>query len=337
MNSISKKKKLMRLKILLFLLLVLLISGVYYHHLAQILPSQMAAERWRGQNNTDFLQYSVFFPADKRLEKMEIEEQREAIQRLLLETVMIDDRNKRQWIDAYSSESKVMATSEHGSVSLQAFGIGGDYFFFHPLLLVDGVFIGDGDISKHRVVLDDTAAWGLFGSSNVMGMEVKINDQLFVVAGVVHNDSNVFTNRTKSDSGSIYLHYSIFNALCDVGINSYEVILPELVSGYSNSVLARVFSPESGEIVQNSNRFHLSTISKRAFTTSAMIIQQRGIAWPYFENAARLIEYRLVHIFWFMLLLLFILFIILLPSARSVYLIIKWRVFRTIKKLNVSK
>ncbi len=75
--------------------------------------------------------------------------------------------------------------SDRASITARAFGVGGDFFTFHPLKLLSGSYFDGEDLNKDGVVIDENVAWQLFGSNNVAGMYVEINGVQYPVRGVV--------------------------------------------------------------------------------------------------------------------------------------------------------
>ena len=97
------------------------------------------------------------------------------------------------------------------SVTVNAIGVGGDFFNFHPLELIDGYYFSDDDLMHDRVLLDDQTAWRLFGSPNVVGMAVNIGGTPHYIAGVFRQPTERFYK--ESGMGS-YLVFMSYDSLC---------------------------------------------------------------------------------------------------------------------------
>ena len=54
--------------------------------------------------------------------------------------------------------------------------VGGQFFEFHPLRLLSGSYIAEGDLSPDRVLLDRELAWELFGGTELTGMSVEVKE-----------------------------------------------------------------------------------------------------------------------------------------------------------------
>ena len=137
-------------------------------------------------------------------------------------------------------------------MTVTAIGVGGDYFLFHPLQLLSGGYVSDEDYMADRVVLDAQTAFNLFGSSDVAGMEVTINGKTFPIAGVVKSEDD-FATAAALDAGAkassdptgvqsaskamIYMSYAALNAMAELPIDCYEIVLPDPVSGFAKKLM----------------------------------------------------------------------------------------------------
>ena len=102
-------------------------------------------------------------------------------------------------------------TRDTENVTVNAIGVGGDFFNFHPLDLIDGYYFADDDLMKDRILIDDQTAWRLFGSPNVIGMSLSIGGTPHYIAGVFRQPRDRFYK--ESGMGS-YLIYMSYDSLC---------------------------------------------------------------------------------------------------------------------------
>ena len=97
------------------------------------------------------------------------------------------------------------------SVTVNAIGVGGDFFNFHPLDLIDGYYFAEDELMHDRIVIDDQTAWRLFGSPYVVGMSVNIGGTPHYIAGVFRQSRKRFYK----DSGmGSYLVFMSYDSLC---------------------------------------------------------------------------------------------------------------------------
>ena len=136
-----------------------------YRHYAGLLLSQQAAARWRGDSDVRFSQVSAFRPVGGELAWSDIAEFRYKLESALTEASVDTDSGVAMWVDACSARTKLTVQGERGSVETAAWGVGGEFFYFHPLQLISGAYISDSDLSRDGVVLTRELAWSLFGAS----------------------------------------------------------------------------------------------------------------------------------------------------------------------------
>ena len=113
--------------------------------------------------------------------------------------------------ECYCGMGSVDLSTTTDSVTVNAIDVGGNFFNFHPLELMDGYYFSDDDLMQDRVLLDDQTAWRLFGSPNVVGMPVMIGGTPHYIAGVFRQPTKRFYK--ESGMGS-YLVFMSFDSLC---------------------------------------------------------------------------------------------------------------------------
>ena len=97
------------------------------------------------------------------------------------------------------------------SVTATMIGVGGDFFNFHPLDLMDGFYFTEDELMQDRILLDDETAWRLFGSPHVVGQSVDIGGTPHYIAGVFQRPQGRFY--PYSGMGS-YMVFISFDSLC---------------------------------------------------------------------------------------------------------------------------
>ena len=283
-----------------------IVCFVLLGHVRGMLVTQSAADVWRGDGEDRFAQISAFLPTTETKTLDDIRSFRAELENEFVQNSMEAPEGGSLYTDAYSGRTSLSVSGKSpGSVTVTAVGAGGNYFLFHPLTLLSGGYISDEDYMADRVVLDAQTAFNLFGSSDVAGMEVTINGRTFPIAGVVKSEDD-FATAAALDAGAeassdptgvqsaskamIYMSYAALNAMAELPIDCYEIVLPDPVSGFAKKLMTEKFPIGSGAIVQNTGRFSVSGLisvigafGKRAMTTN-------GVIYPYWENAARMAE-----------------------------------------------
>ena len=180
-------------------LILYLILTLWWRGQEKKLTDQQAADRWGGR---EYAQVSCFVTRDVTLDDFSIRNFENQLTTALADAaVTLDEEegsvqgnqqeteeSKRLFIDAYSAPGKITLVSEQATLEADAIGIGNDFFYFHPLQLVDGRYFSENELMTDYVVIDEDAAWQLFGSNEISGMTVTIGGVPHTIAGVVKPD-----------------------------------------------------------------------------------------------------------------------------------------------------
>ena len=282
-------------KIWFALCAVLLLAAFGCGAAAQVISSrllsQREAERWRGENEQEYRQISCFLPLDSAVGLKEIYTFRYAL---------LDDLSAAgfEWgdevypfIDAWSCEEKMKITGDKGTTDAPALAVGGQFFEFHPLRLLSGSYIAEGDLSPDRVLLDRELAWELFGGTELTGMRVEVNGVGLVVGGVVERESDSASQRAYTGEKGFFMSYEAYRAISGKDrIDCYEVVLPETVRGYAAKLVADRFPNKEGENVVNTDRFSFGRLLQLAHDLPGRAAHGGMVRYPYWENAARIAE-----------------------------------------------
>ena len=272
------------------------------------LRSQQAADAWAGQSGERFAQLSVFFTDSSGFNEEGIHGLLASLDSALLSVSLESTPDRDLYTHAWSASGEVSISSERGSATAPAIGVGGDFFLFHPLYLRSGTYLSPNDVMKDRVVLDEELAWRLYGSVQIAGFQVLINEKPFTVAGVISREKDFASAKAyggaisresdfagaRPNTGGAGLFMS-FEALAEMtggetGITCYEIVMPDPITGFALSSLTDAVTDPDAHIVENSARFSLgkSFAAIGSFGERSMRID--AMAYPYWENAARYAE-----------------------------------------------
>ena len=289
----KKQKKLLWLSLCLLLTLAALVCLWRIHGLKSALSAQQAAERWQGESEQSFTQVSCFVPVDEALSQNQIYAFRGKMLQELNKAALDGEGSDGLWRDAWSAVGKVRVSSEKGAGDASVIAVGGDFFSFHPLKLLSGDYLREDDLMHDRVLLDLDLAWLLFGGTDLQGMEMKINDRIFLVAGVVERETDDASRRAYTAGQGLYMNYETYAELTGTeSITAYEYVLPEHVKDFAVNVAKENFPIGRGEILKNSGRFSYGRLFNLLGKMDERAMQGMGMIYPYWENAARVTENR---------------------------------------------
>ena len=271
-----------------------LLSVIFFllaSRLSARLSSQQEAQRWQGESDLKFCQISCFLPVDEKVQPDTILKFREEVQKAL-HAASVDVQHAGQLqLDAWSTTGRVHVATDLGNGEARVIAVGGDFFQFHPVWLLSGNYIAESDFMKDRVLLDEDLAWMLFGGTDLVGMELRINGCPFVVAGVIQREQDMFSRLAYTDGMGLFMSYEAYSQLDEkAGIDCYELVTAEPVNNFALSLVKQKFPIGRGEILQNTGRFTFSRLSKILMAFGTRSMQTRGIVYPYWENACRSAE-----------------------------------------------
>ena len=286
--------------------------------LTGILSSQKTAERWRGESDMAFSQVSCYIPVDAKLSISDIYKFRTDMQTKQHEAALDAASENRLYVDAWSTTGKVKASTAIGSGDASVIAVGGEFFNFHPLRLLSGSYISESDLMQDRVLLDPNLAWLLFGGTDLQGMEMRINGIPFMVAGVIEREEDFASQKAYTSGMGLYMSYEAYAQLSETaGISCYELVAAEPVEGFTKSMVQEIFPIGEGEIVENSSRYSVMSLLNVLRNFGRRSMHTSGVIYPYWENAARLIED------WSTLLLFLGLLALLLPVATVLVILVR--------------
>ena len=272
------------------LLAGLTITGaLVFSWLGHVLESQKAAARFQGEGEERFAQVSVFFPEGKGQSEEGLYYFHQTLDTKLVEASLEAPPDGKLYRYAYAAEGELTATGPRGNSTAAALGVGGDFFLFHPLELLSGAYIGGDDFMHDRVVLDEELAWRLFGGTDVAGLEILIGGEPYPVAGVVRREDDFATEKAYTGEGGLYMSYETLSALGRVQeIEMYELVCADPISGFVRSIAEEGFS--TGVTVQSTGRYGVEREFDILRDFGLRSMNTAGVVYPYWENAARLVE-----------------------------------------------
>lgn len=253
--------------------------------------SQTVAERWSSDGKSS--QVSCFFSVGSGITEDELIEFEHTVDGALTDASVVQESvnpGARLWADAYSADGQITLSNDKTSLTADAIGIGGDFFLFHPVTLLNGAYFSGNDLMQDYCVIDEDAAWQLFGSNDVAGMTVYIGGIPHIVTGVVRRPSGHLAEAAGLDSTLVYVSYQTLTELgTSHGINHYEIVMPNPVTGFAyNYIKEKLGSDEKEvEVVENTSRYSILSRLQLLGQFGTRSMNGKAIIYPYWENIAR--------------------------------------------------
>ena len=285
-----------------------------------------AAERWKCGSKTNYGQVSCFFANDAGFSTGSVEAVKNLFYQKLSEASITPEENKKLICCAYSTPAGKVSMSGDGAGISDAdiTAVGGDFFFFRNFRLRSGAFFEDDDLLKNGAVIDRQAAWNLYGSDDIAGQNIYINNVKLFVSGVIDFPDTKAEKSSAGKTPKAYVSYDAAKMIFGGGddnknqeggrsdfnrVTCYECISPEPVENFTYNVIKKEYAKTYNDnliIVNNSKRFESGTRIKAMKNISDSVVVKKDIVYPYWENASRITEIRLSFIYWGRRLLLII-------------------------------
>lgn len=284
--------------LLLFLIFALVLSGI--RSLAASIPGTDAAQRWRSEDSAvPFTQLAVYYDSNSSFSLNDVRLRRMNIEKKLEENAIKPPEGASAIIDAYSGETSLSVRTERGSIYAAATACGGDFFFFHPLKLLHGDYFTEDDLTAHSVILDEYAAWQLFGAIEVAGMDVTIGNQLFRVAGVCAKPEDELQALTWGETPRIFVNYIGLRMTSNFDrATTYEIVMPDPIDNFAMNVIRDQFSvsdrSNNAVLFDYSTRFSFETLAAQAPDFFLRSIREDRVLPPFWENVARVAESKAI-------------------------------------------
>ena len=237
---------------------------------------QYEAERWQGPSEQSYSQVSAFW------NEGEINaSQAEALSNELRSTFPTEEIPP--FVTAYGAKSSGLASYAHRRAEAELWSVSKDFFTLHAFSMAEG---GPGTFADtgSEAVLNEAAAFALFGSNDCIGEAFQMNGLGWRVIAVIKEPAGAANEAAFGTAPRIFLPITD-----DISVTFYEAILPEYYAGYA----AQSLQNATGQSVTSSTgRFRLSRLweDAKAFFQTPPAAQPQLPPW---EQAARLAERKL--------------------------------------------
>ena len=277
-----------------------------------------AHELWRNGTKGEYSQVSCFFSEDAGFDKNSAMGVKTKLMEKLKEAAVNQKEGQKLVPDAYSaSMGKATITGDTGRHSeTEVTAVGGDFFLFRSFDLVCGAFFSDDDLMQDGAVIDRQLAWNLYGTDNIAGKSIYINNVKLYISGVIEAPRTDPEDRCIGDTPRAYISYYAAGLVSsggydDIGedgmrapdfrkVTCYECISPEPVENFGyNTVKDSVAEAykDNCSIVNNTERFDPKPRIKALKRLEDSVVRKDDIVYPFWENASRMVEFKLSFIY----------------------------------------
>lgn len=257
---------------------------------------QYEAERWQGPSEQTYSQESVFWNEGEMNAA-----QAEALSNELRSSFPTEEIPP--FVTAWGAKSSGLASYAHRRAEAELWSVSKDFFTLHAFSMAEG---GPGTFARtgSEAVLNEAAAFALFGSNDCIGEAFQMNSLGWRVIAVIKEPAGAANEAAFGAAPRIFLPIAD-----DASVTFYETILPEYYAGYA----AQSLQNATGQIVTSSTgRFRLSRLWEQVkdfFRTPP----GETPPLPPWEQAARLAERKLCLDWWIALLASICLLVQLVP------------------------
>ncbi len=273
----------MRRRILLAALLLLTGSMIWQiSATANAQTQQQAAKRWQGTTDQPYCYGSVFWNSG------ELTAAEAATLAASLEQTIPSGAERAPILTAYGGTEAGRAVYANRSVEAELWYVSEDFFLLHPYAMIEG---GVHQLSMPLAVLNEAAAWQLFGSVYGCGETIMIDGAGYRVAAILQEPRDAAAAVAYGSTPRIFLPLTERTE-----ITFFEAVLPEYYAGYA----AQTLSDLTGRpVMENTRRFCLPRLweqAKRFLLAPPEAVPQL----PPWEQAAILTQRRLC-VLWLLL------------------------------------
>lgn len=256
------------------------------------LYDQQMAKRWAKES--DYAQISCFYPVSMTLSDFDFLSLHYSVKEALeKESITSHSEDAKVFVDAYSVSGKITISTESKNKEVDVVGVSDNFFLFHPLEMLTGAYLDESMLMKDGVILDEEAAFALYGSNDIVGMPVYINGNPFYIRGVAALEDGYFAKKAGLSSSVCYVPIEVLEKYGEViGSYTYEVAMPNAVEGFAKNIVTTALNDteQKIEVVENSTRFSFGAKKEVVFNFGIRSMSRNSIIYPYWENIARACE-----------------------------------------------
>ncbi|MBR5445593.1 MAG: ABC transporter permease [Clostridia bacterium] len=260
------------------------------------LDALSGGERWSSSGGP-YATITLHTDSASAMNRNEVESYNRSIDAGLLNASIASPENGSAWAWCYFADTETTASGPKATVQIRTMAVGGNFFTFHPLEFLYGSPLPYDRSLPNAVVLDEIAAWRLFGAIDVVGMTMEVGDRELVVTGIVtkERDTDAY-EKAYGDMPRMYISYYAWEAIVGMtaNITTYEAALPDPVDSFAMNIFTSAvrINEDTMVIHENSSRYSFLNRFQRMKELPYMGMRNDRIIYPYFENELRVMDYH---------------------------------------------
>lgn len=245
-----------------------------------------AADRFRGTNTNKYTQLSLYCTEQDYLTPDGMMAIKNSIESGLTAESLPTAGN---YLLCASVEKDVTIARDQNTVNAIATVYFGDYFGLHPEIPQTGGYLDESDATTEFCVIDDFAAWRLFGSVDVCGMDLEINGKFYTISAVLTADRSTYSEYYGITPRVYILYNSAAMRNQNLTFTSLEAVLPDPITDFGRDLFTSATSAYGEEVVVNHERFTPLCLWEKIKGMTALGVMT-GASYPYYENVSRIME-----------------------------------------------
>ena len=213
----------------------------------------------------------------------------------LLEASVTPNEGARSWAWCSGADVLLSVQGTKGTVNAETLAVSGDFFVFHPLKFVYGGGFLNDDSNPMGVVLDRDLAWRVYGAENIVGMTVTVGGEEFTIVGITDRESDSAAyKKAYGDVPRMYMNYAGYAKIGEKNVTLFEAALPNSVRGFAMNIFTGAVRPNESatSVIEATDRFSLKNRFENMKQLSYAWVSVNKIEYPYWENEARVYDYR---------------------------------------------
>ena len=213
----------------------------------------------------------------------------------LLEASVTPSEGGRSWTWCCGSDVTLPVTGTKSTVNAKVMAVAGDFFLFHQLAFrYGGGFMNDNS-NPMGIVLDRDLAWRVYGAENIVGMTVSVMGEEYIVVGITDRESSSEPyKKAYGDTPRMYMSYAGYTKVGSGNITFFEAALPNSVRGFAMNIFsgAVAVNEDNSSVIEATDRFSLKHRYDNMKELAYAWVSINKIEFPYWENEARVYDYR---------------------------------------------